>query len=495
MKVETRCGVVQGARAGAVWRFAGIPYAAPPVGPRRFQPPAPPIPWTGLRSAVAFGPMAPQPAAPPLLPRADLPQSEDCLTLNVWTPAADSGARPVLVWVHGGGLTSGSSADVYSDGARLAENGDLVFVSMNYRLGALGFLHLATPSLATSGNCGLLDVIAALRWVQENIAAFGGDPGRVTVGGVSAGAKLVAALFAAPQADGLFRQAVLQSGAAQTVRDAGTAQAVTRAFLRELELDHADLETLRGLPLERLLGAQERLGTGARGLHLFGPVLDGVTLSSERLAWAGRPTSRDVRVLLGSTRREAQIYTDADPLLKAMDEAVLRRLFGTNTGAVLAAYHERRRRMDPEAAAVEVLSECLYGLGTERFADELAKQGIPVWRYRFDWEGVHGPCHAQDIPFFWNQSGPADPFIVPPTAASLADAMHRALIAFVQSGCPQIPDLPKWPVYTFDERAAMCFDKVCSVRSLPRTSVRNNFLERAFVCVDHDGASPTGCLR
>lgn len=191
--LETDDGRVEGTQEGGHWVFRGIPYAAPPVGPLRFHPPQAPVPWTEVRSCRTFGAKAPQPAAG-LLPAAPLPCAEDCLTLNVWTPGVDAGHRPVFVWVHGGGFTSGSGADPFSTGETFAEQG-IVFVSMNYRLGALGFLHLADilgHPYETSGNCGLLDVLAALRWVKRHIERFGGDPNYVTLGGVSAGAKLVA---------------------------------------------------------------------------------------------------------------------------------------------------------------------------------------------------------------------------------------------------------------------------------------------------------------
>lgn len=191
--LETDDGRVEGTQEGGHWVFRGIPYAAPPVGPLRFHPPQAPVPWTEVRSCRTFGAKAPQPAAR-LLPAAPLPCAEDCLTLNVWTPGVDAGHRPVFAWVHDGGFTSGSGADPFSTGETFAEQG-IVFVSMNYRLGALGFLHLADilgHPYETSGNCGLLDVLAALRWVKRHIERFGGDPNYVTLGGVSAGAKLVA---------------------------------------------------------------------------------------------------------------------------------------------------------------------------------------------------------------------------------------------------------------------------------------------------------------
>jgi len=260
--VETKCGPVRGLKEGSVNVWRGLPYAQAPVGEGRFRAPQPPQPWTEVREVSAFGAVAPQlsvglesrfnvrPGA------AQLPaQSEDCLFLNVWAPAAP-GNYPVMVWVHGGSFVTGSGSMPLYDGARFAAQGEVVVVTLNYRLGALGFLHLADLGPGFDNNLGLLDQVAALRWVQQNIAAFGGDPGRVTIFGESAGAMSIAALLGMPAAEGLFQAAILQSGAVRA-QPPERAKAVVQGMLRELGI--SDPAALRTLPVEALLQAAQRL--------------------------------------------------------------------------------------------------------------------------------------------------------------------------------------------------------------------------------------------
>lgn len=486
MVVETGYGRVSGKKDGSILVFRGIPYASPPVGELRFQPPAPPSPWSHVLSAESYRPMAPQSTRPTLLPRAALLQSEDCLTLNVWTPAADSRKRPVLVWVHGGGLTTGSGADPYSQGHHFAQDGDMVFVSVNYRLGALGFLHLGDllgDDYASSGNSGILDIIQALRWVRDHIDRFGGDPSRVTVGGVSAGAKCVASLFSIPEASNLFQQAILQSGAAQTIRDRQTASSITEELLAQLGLRKSEANQVLTMPVPELLAGQERLGMGAANLHLFGPVLDGTTLLPDLQDVPKLPKDQLTKpVLIGSTLSEAQIYTDAEAKLQHMDAAILERLFGLNAAPVRRAFSRALDTLAPQEAVTRVLSDYMYSIASERFADHLAGAGASVWRYRFDWQGEHGACHAQDIPFVWNFSANhGGMFYIPVGQEALAQSMHTAWIAFVQTGNPTTAKLPSWPLYTAKTRQVMSFNATCQVITLPRTEVESDFRPMVFV--------------
>jgi para-nitrobenzyl esterase len=252
--VHTQDGPVQGVQEGPVTTWKGIPYAQPPLGALRFRPPHRPAAWSAVRLATDFGPVAMQPPTIEALAGRRLSMSEDCLTLNIWSPGADGQRHPVLVWIHGGGWLIGSGC--LHDGTSLASRGDVVVVTLNYRLGPLGFLHLANlggAPYAASGNCGLLDQVAALRWVHDNIAAFGGDPQRVTVFGESAGAMSIGALLTLPAAQGLFQRAILQSGAVGPVRSSAEATTTTRTVMEILDVSSATLSRINEIPADRLV--------------------------------------------------------------------------------------------------------------------------------------------------------------------------------------------------------------------------------------------------
>src|SRR5438270_1115220 len=286
--VETRYGKVQGYEQGAISVWKGIPFAQPPTGERRFRAPQPPEPWTGVRQATAFGPMAPQ--VPETMgnvaggaDRASKlsPMSEDCLSLNIWSSAADQEKRPVMVYIHGGAFTLGSASDPWYDGTSFAATHNIVVVSLNYRLGILGFVYLkdlAGADASYTGNCGLLDQIAALEWVRENIAAFGGDPDQVTVMGESAGAISIGTLLGMPAAHGLFQRAVLQSGAGSDLTTRSRATKVAQALLAKLGLQTSQLAALADVPLEALLKIQPELGREFGSVQAFSPMIDGDTL-------------------------------------------------------------------------------------------------------------------------------------------------------------------------------------------------------------------------
>ena len=274
--VKTTAGAVRGARDGGIEIFKGIPYAAPPVGPLRFRRPAPAAPWDGVRDALEFGPSCPQ---PPERPEGWAPEpslSEDCLYLNVWTPGTGEGERrPVMVWMHGGGYSIGSGSWPVYDGTALARRGDTVVVTLNHRLGILGYLHLkelAGPEFASSGNAGMLDLVAALEWVRDNIAAFGGDPGKVTIFGESGGGAKVSTLIAMPAARGLFHRAAIQSGPGLRVKPPEQAAELARTIAGEICGGAFDLQKMQAAPVERLREAQGKLGRSA--VFAFSPVLD-----------------------------------------------------------------------------------------------------------------------------------------------------------------------------------------------------------------------------
>ena len=327
--VQTSYGLIQGVQEGSLLSWKGIPYAQPPLGKRRFLPPQPPEAWSGVLQATHFGPMAMQPASMPAELLRRLSMSEDCLTLNIWSPGADSPLRPVLVWIHGGGWLIGSGR--LHDGTSLATLGDVVVVTLNYRLGPFGFLHLAEfggEKYATSGNCGLLDQIAALQWVQDNIAAFGGDPHRVTVFGESAGAMSIGTLLASPLAQGLFQQAILQSGSLGPIRRRAEATELARTFLQILDVSPQDLSPLEDIPAERLVEAASALPdwqgtTGAGDMIHFAPVIDGVMLPRPPLQAIASGAAKHIPLIIGTTRDECLFYPFADPTWREADDETL----------------------------------------------------------------------------------------------------------------------------------------------------------------------------
>ena len=351
--VELRAGRLVGVRKEGVSVFWGVPYAQPPVGPLRFRPPVEGTPWEGVRQARSFGSIAHQfpTDLEQMQGRLDLPQSEDCLTLNIWTPQPDTARRPVMVWIHGGAYLNGTGAAEWFDGTSFATRHDVVLVTINYRLAVFGYLHLAglSPEEVGSGNCGLLDQIAALQWVADNIASFGGDPDNVTVFGESAGAMSVGVLLGTPGAAGLFHRAILQSGAASNVTTAEDATAVAVAVLAALGLspDGEGVTRLRELPASEIMAAYGAVAVShapdmaaARIVPTFAPVVDGAVLPQEPLRAIREGASSSVPVMIGTNRDEMEvmrlldksIYDFGDDEIDAACRQPVRRPLGPGPG-------------------------------------------------------------------------------------------------------------------------------------------------------------------
>jgi para-nitrobenzyl esterase len=454
---------------GDVALFRGIPYAAPPLGPLRFRPPQAPADWAGQRDATRYGPSAPQ--NPGTLERLmggqSLRTDEDCLTLNVWTPAADAGKRPVMVWIHGGAFVTGSGSTPWYDGRNFVRSGDAVFVSINYRLGALGFLHLgdlAGEAYASSGNCGLLDQIAALRWVRDNIGGFGGDPGNVTVFGESAGAMSVATLLGLPAARGLFARAIIQSGSCRFVSTRERATAIANETLAPLGVGAADLARLVEMPLTQLLAAQEAVYTKHAAASLpYQPVIDGVVLPEPPLDAVAAGSAAGVPVLCGTTSEEMKLFTLMDSSLASSDEASLlaraAEVFGTRAEEALAVYRQER----PDATNAEVwtavATDAIFRIPAIRLLEAQLSNTPDCWSYLFTMRstafgGALGACHALEIPFvFANLDRPGVNLFIgdPPGAAALSATMHQAWVAFAKHGDPG------WERYESGRRATMEF--------------------------------------
>ena len=487
---HTRRGRLRGevGRRGLVFR--GIPYAEPPVGARRFAAPEPVKPWDGERPAARFGPSAPQAGAQNALVRrfvgaASARQSEDCLYLNVWTPALDAGRRPVLVFLHGGAFLIGSGSTALYSGSQMSARGDVVVVTLNYRLGALGAL--ALRELVPGGgdapaNLGLRDQLAALAWVRENVEAFGGDPDCVTVFGESAGAMSVGALLAVPAARGLFRRAILQSGASSNVSTAAQARRVAEHFLGRLGPAGESLEALRRAPLAELLRAQaETTFAMAPEIGLaFQPSLDGELLPEAPLAALARGTSRGLSLLVGTNRDEWKLFMLGDLRARRMDEHALRRRFARVLGDAHAergytAYTrapEARDARAPHERWSAFQSDRIFHAPAARLLDLHARNGREGYAYRFDWTlpflgGRLGACHGIELPFVFGTV--LEPWLRPwlgaaPGARKLAHRMQEAWVAFARTGHPGHARLPYWPAYDTEKRQAMTLDRHCLVR-------------------------------
>jgi len=475
---KTEQGEVQGRAKEGVLLFGGIPYAAPPTGPRRFRAPEEPDRWTGVRDACRFGPAAPQPRGEGLTADPHVEWSEDCLTLNVCTPALDDARRPVFVWIHGGGFRTGQGAIPWYNGTSFARRGDIVTVSINYRLGALGFAHLAEvggSEYASSGLNGIRDQIAALRWVRDNIAAFGGDPERVTVAGESAGAMSVGTLLGCPAASGLFRRAVAQSGAAHTVLGREESLEVARRF---------------AAPIERILDAQveiehvsrsgalrPRTGTGLGGMP-FQPVLDGCVLPQPPITAVGAGLSAPVDLLVGTNRDEMTLFP-----VGAVDEQRLHRTAGRlfrDADAALAAYRADWPDASPEGLLNAMLTDRFFRIPAVRLAEAQTRNNGTAYQYLFTWEsrafdGRLKATHALEIPFVFNNLARpgAEIFLGPgPTPQPLADAMHAAWIAFIRDGDPACEEVGEWPAYHVEHRSVMELGERIGRRSDPYGTTR-----------------------
>jgi para-nitrobenzyl esterase len=450
--VETASGSVRGRRAGGALAFLGIPYAAPPFGRRRLRAPQPVSPWTGVRDATAYGPTVPKGeySAPvrPLLPEVTIP-GEDCLNLNVWTPdpaapglslaGPAAAGLPVLVWIHGGSFTNGSGANAGYEGTAFARDG-IVCVTINYRLGADGFLEVP----GADPNCGLQDMIAALTWVRDNIHAFGGDPGQVTLAGESAGAMAVATLMAVPAARGLFARAVLQSGAASNVLTTAQAAQVSERLTARLGVA-ATRDAVVAVPRDQLVAAVTALGLEVRApaaaaewgdlarLLPFAPVVDGELLPRMPLDDA----TGQVPAMIGTNRDEGRLFFVPGGVIDAIDDDML--------GRFAAGYGITDLSAFAGATPGEVLCDVHTYAHFVRPADRLARArgATPTWRYRFDGldvtdNGGLGSCHAAEIPFVFGTTGlPQMRLLIGAhPSAAVAETMHSTWVRFAASGDP-----------------------------------------------------------
>ncbi len=472
--VRTATGEVRGKGKRDVQVFRGIPFAAPPVGPLRFRPPTPAPAWDGVLDATHAGPWAPQLPSPleKMLGSPDPRWDEaGCLTLNVTTPATDAARRPVMFWIHGGAFVNGAGSSPIYDGVKFAEHGDVVVVTVNYRLGAFGFLHLDEvfgSAFAGSGNLGLLDQIAALEWVRDNIAAFGGNPDDVTVFGESAGAMSIGALLGMPCAQGLFHRAVLQSGSPAFAARAEASTSVAREILELAGV--TTVEELQSVPADKILEAQGRLMAGAGRLDLpFQPTVDGNLLPDLPLKTIESGATGDVPTMIGTTADEMTLFLSLQLGVGQLDDSTLQKqmrgFFGDRAADVVAAYTANRPGESNGDLLTAISTDRVFRIPAIRLAEAQARQGRPTYMYLFSWpspvmDGKLKSCHALELPFMWDGlDRPGLSMLTGdgPERQGIADVMHAAWIAFGRTGDPG------WPRYDLDRRATQVFDTTSEV--------------------------------
>lgn len=512
--VETTAGKVNGAIRNGIFTFKGIPYAAPIGGEARFMPPGKVVPWAGVRSSMHFGQVCPQVARTGwandeeawLFSWDDGIPGEDCLRVNVWTPglpgssgSGDNRKRPVMVWIHGGGFQAGSGQELPSyDGENLAKRGDVVVVSLNHRLAVLGYLNLAEVGgerYAASSNVGQLDLVAALEWVRDNIAAFGGDPGNVTIFGQSGGGAKVSTLLAMPAAKGLFHKAIVQSGSGLRMVQPETSARLAAAVLAELGLNRNHLDQLHRLPVAALIAAGQAAmrklgGGGMAGYRVFqakadragwGPTVDGKILPRHPFDPQAPEIADNIPMLIGTTLNEFVSGINnpsSDSLTEAELAGRVREMYGERAEKIVAAY----RKANPTAKPFDLFS-FISSVQTRHNAVtqsdlKAARKGAPVYQYLFTWQtpvldGRPRAFHCAELAFCFdnidrclNMTGGG------PEARALAARTSGAWIAFARSGNPNHPGLPKWPAYSAERGEVMILDNKCEVRNDPDRAER-----------------------
>jgi para-nitrobenzyl esterase len=462
------------------------------------MPPVEPAKWTGVRDALRYGHSAPQhdPTAPRLPAGAltisgqNLPaEGEDCLVLNVWTPAVGSAGdtsrkRPVMVWCHGGGFATGSGSSPDNDGTNLAKRGDVVVVTINHRLNVLGFANLSefSEDFAASGDAGMLDIVEALKWVRAKIAQFGGDPNTVTIFGQSGGGRKVETLLAMPSAKGFFHRAIIESGAAVKVVERDVAVRNAEQLLAKLGVDRKNVRTLQQLSVEKIMAAYFAVlkdnPSVDPSLGGFSPTVDGKILPQHPFHPKASPVSADVPVMIGCTRTEMTLFSLNDPSAFSQDDADMRRrvkdLLGAQATTIVDLYRKLNSGASPSDVYFLIASDYRYGAPTMIAAQRRATLGkAPVYLYYFTWEtpvqgGRLKSPHTMEIPFAFDNvkisarmtGGGAD-------AMALADKVSDAWIAFARTGNPNTPKLPHWPAYDAKDRATMVINNVSKVVNDP----------------------------
>jgi para-nitrobenzyl esterase len=492
---DTLQGKVEGIYENGQYAFKAIPYAEPPVGNNRWLPPQPAGPWEGIRPAKEYGSISPQNEMPAAAMPSKLlmnePQDENCLFLNIWTPGIDHAGRPVMVWIHGGAFIIGSGSQEMFRANTLVSNGDIVLVSINYRLGALGFMNLKEITggkIPATGCEGLLDQIAAVDWVQKNIQNFGGDPDNITLFGESAGGMSIGCLMAMPAARGRFHKCILQSGAANTVGSLDESTASTEQFLDILGLSPDSTDEIRALSTAQILSAQEKLGIIMHDrdnrITPFQPVVDGIVMPEIPINAIKNGSAAGVHTLIGTNLEEFKLFSLMDPGLRNIDESrMIQRMEGLippeHVPTVVAEYTEARRARGESTNPAEILEavqgDFMFRIPALNLVAAQQSNHQPVFNYLFNWKspvlnGALGACHALEIGFVFGNydnsfcgSGP--------DADALSRKIQDAWVAFARTGNPSCESLGKWVPYG-ENRTTMLLGRACRLENAPNERER-----------------------
>jgi para-nitrobenzyl esterase len=486
--VETSSGTVRGIASTGIKMFRGVPYGADTGGRNRFMPPRKPAAWTGTRSCIGYGPISPQ---TPSGFRSDYSQliqwdkhigaggmSEDCLSLNVWTPGAnDNAKRAVLVSFHGGGWVTGSGNGPMYDGGQLALLGDVVVVTVNHRLASFGYTHLAAAGapaeFASAGVCGVMDMVSSLEWVRDNIAAFGGDPSRVMIFGQSGGGSKTSALLATPAAKGLFHRAIVQSGSTLRLVDEEAAAKSADLLLKKLGIARTQIADIQRVSWEQLLQAQTE-ATGAA----FTPVMDGKYLPHHPFDPAAPAESRDVPVIISTTLEDAALRLTNFDLTEAGLTTVLNERFKGKAAEILALYKPGTAGKTPFLVQAQVFTDTQARSRAITQAErKAAAGGAPAYMYIWEWatpafDGKHGAVHGHDVDASFNLYRNGICGTGEKAGRTLAKRIASTFVAFAKTGNPDNDQIPHWPAYDASTRATMVFDTDTRVVNDPRSAIR-----------------------
>jgi para-nitrobenzyl esterase len=486
--VETTYGPVRGVDRGNVKVWKGVRYAAPPVGDLRWRAPQPPEPWTTVADASRFGFVCPQPTLPVVPLDLGAPEDEDCLYLNIWSSTGPGDKKPVMVWVHGGAYVLGSAGQPLYDGTVLASSGDAVIVTVNYRLGAFGFLDLSTFSTTRrryDTNVGVRDVDFALQWVRDNIARFGGDPNRVTLFGESAGAGIVTTLLTSPAAEGLFTRAIAQSSPATSVYDAERAGRVAAMLLDELGIDHSDVDRMPDVPASALVAASQRIFDAVPvqnpGTLPFVPIVDGDVVPDYPVTLAREGRSHTVPLIIGTNKHEAALFRWMKSPLMPITPPAIKAMFAE----IASEQPELVLPTDEQLGLTNAgLRFKARGMGIARdvgfrmpsvWLAEGHSAVAPVYLYRFDFATpMHkvlriGAAHAMELPYVWGNLviGPKDPSFRlggRKSGKAVSERLRARWLSFADQGKPiGLPGQPTWIPYQEADRACLLIDRVDSV--------------------------------
>ena len=494
--VSTKNGKLEGSFQNRIYVFKGIPYAAAPVGNLRWMPPQPERQWSGIRPAKKYGAIASQNLMVMSVPVAssfeDQVQSEDCLFLNIWTPGLDDARRPVMFWIHGGAFIMGSGTESFLESGKLALRGDIVLVSINYRLGALGFMNLkeiTSGKIPASGNEGLLDQVAALEWVRENIAAFGGNPDNITIFGFSAGGMSVGTLLAMSAARGKFHKAINRSGAANVVATLENSMQISEQFFKILGVKGKDIDSLRALKIKQLLDGQQQLSIKLREAENrptpFQPVIDGTFLSEYQMISIKKGSAKNIVIIAGNTLDENKAMHAMDSNISGLDEAGLiirlnKQLPAQLVSGLVKTYSDALQKHGIKPTPSDILgninTDLMLRIPTIRLVETQRDNGVPAYNYLFTYKspamgGVFGAMHGLDNPLlFGNLDAEFTGFS--PEVENLSNKLQDSCAAFAHTGDPSCKSIGKWPVYG-ESRMTMIFDINTRIETAPYEEERS----------------------